>query len=30
MLIGWLMIVLKGGFHLAHLGQPLRFWRLLI
>lgn len=31
MLISWLMIVvLKGGFHLAHLGQPARCWRLFL
>ena len=30
MLTGWLIvIVLKGGFHLAYLGKPLRFWRIL-
>jgi len=29
MFIGWLIIVvLKCGFHFAHLRQPLRFWRL--
>lgn len=28
---GWLTIVaLKGGFHLVHLGQPSRFWRLFL
>jgi len=31
MLIGWLfIIVFKGGFHLAYLGKPLRFWRILL
>jgi len=31
MLIGWLIvIVLKGGFHLAYLGKPLRFWRIIL
>jgi len=30
MFLGWLMIiVLKGGFHLAYLGKPLRFWRII-
>jgi formate-dependent nitrite reductase membrane component NrfD len=29
--IGWLMVVaIKGGLHLAHLGQPSRFWRLVL
>lgn len=29
--IAWLTIVaLKGGFHLVHLGHPLRFWRLFL
>jgi len=31
MFLGWLMIiVLKGGFHLAYLGKPLRFWRIIL
>ena len=31
MLIGWLIVIaLKGGFHLAYLGKPLRFWRMLL
>ena len=31
MLLGWLLVaVLKGGFHLAHLGRPARFWRLFL
>lgn len=31
MFISWIIIVLlKAGFHLAHLGQPLRFWRLAL
>ncbi len=31
MLIGWLIIIVfKGGFHLAYLGKPLRFWRILL
>jgi formate-dependent nitrite reductase membrane component NrfD len=31
MLIGWLMVVvLKGGLHMAHLGRPSRFWRLFL
>jgi formate-dependent nitrite reductase membrane component NrfD len=31
LVIGWLLIVaFKGGFHLAHLGQPSRFWRLFL
>jgi len=31
MSLGWLMIiVLKGGFHLAYLGKPLRFWRIIL
>jgi formate-dependent nitrite reductase membrane component NrfD len=31
MLIGWLMVVaIKGGLHMAHLGQPSRFWRLFL
>src|SRR3990170_2624698 len=31
MFLGWLIIVtLKAGFHLAHLGQPMRFWRLAL
>ena len=30
MFISWLVIILlKGGFHLAYLGKPLRFWRML-
>ena len=30
MLLGWLIvIILKGGFHLAYLGKPLRFWRIV-
>lgn len=29
--IGWLMVVgIKGGLHMAHLGQPSRFWRLIL
>lgn len=28
---GWLIIIaFKGGFHLAYLGKPLRFWRMLL
>ncbi len=31
MLIGWLMVVvIKGGLHMAHLGRPSRFWRLFL
>lgn len=31
LLISWLMVVaLKGGLHLAHLGKPSRFWRLFL
>jgi len=31
MFTGWLIIVvLKGGFHLAYLGKPLRFWRIVL
>jgi len=31
MLVGWLIIIiLKGGFHLAYLGKPLRFWRMML
>jgi len=31
MFIGWLIILLlKGGFHLAYLGKPLRFWRIVL
>lgn len=31
MLAGWLIIIaFKGGFHLAYLGKPLRFWRILL
>ncbi len=31
MFISWLIvIVLKGGFHLAYLGKPLRFWRMVL
>jgi formate-dependent nitrite reductase membrane component NrfD len=31
MLIGWLIVlVLKGGTHLAYLGHPWRFWRALL
>jgi formate-dependent nitrite reductase membrane component NrfD len=31
MIVGWLMIVLvKSGLHLAHLGKPSRFWRLFL
>ena len=31
MFLGWLLIiVLKGGFHLAYLGKPLRFWRIML
>lgn len=31
MLLGWLIVVaLKGGLHLAYLGKPLRFWRMLL
>lgn len=30
MLIGWLIVaVLKGSFHLAFLGKPWRFWRIM-
>lgn len=29
--IGWLMVIaIKGGLHMAHLGQPSRFWRLVL
>jgi len=31
MIVGWLMIVVvKSGLHLAHLGKPSRFWRLFL
>ncbi len=31
LLYGWLIIALgKTSFHFAHLGQPLRFWRLIL
>jgi len=31
MFLGWLLIIiLKGGFHLAYLGKPLRFWRIIL
>jgi len=31
MLVGWLIVIaLKGGFHLAYLGKPLRFWRIAL
>jgi len=31
MFIGWLIILLlKGGFHIAYLGKPLRFWRIIL
>ncbi len=31
MFAGWLIIlILKGGFHIAYLGKPLRFWRILL
>ena len=31
MFIGWLLVVaIKGGLHMAHLGQPSRFWRLFL
>jgi formate-dependent nitrite reductase membrane component NrfD len=31
MLIGWLVVVvIKGGLHMAHLGKPSRFWRLFL
>jgi formate-dependent nitrite reductase membrane component NrfD len=31
MFISWLIIaVLKGGFHFAYLGKPLRFWRIVL
>ncbi len=31
MLFGWLIVIaLKGGLHLAYLGKPLRFWRMLL
>jgi len=31
MFTSWLIIlVLKGGFHLAYLGKPLRFWRIVL
>lgn len=30
MLLGWLIVALwKGGLHLAYLGKPTRFWRIL-
>jgi sulfite dehydrogenase (quinone) subunit SoeC len=29
--LGWLILaLLKGGFHLAYLGKPMRFWRMAI
>jgi formate-dependent nitrite reductase membrane component NrfD len=31
MFLGWLIVIaLKGGFHLAYLGKPLRFWRIIL
>ncbi len=31
MVLGWLMCgILGGGFHLAYLGHPVRFWRMLL
>lgn len=31
MFVSWLIVVtLKGGFHLAYLGKPLRFWRMVL
>jgi DMSO reductase anchor subunit len=31
MVVSWVIItVLKGSFHLAYLGKPLRFWRMLL
>ncbi|MGA2463425.1 MAG: DmsC/YnfH family molybdoenzyme membrane anchor subunit [Thermodesulfobacteriota bacterium] len=31
MLVSWLLVILlKGGFHFAYLGKPLRFWRMAI
>lgn len=31
MLISWLIVILlKGGFHFAYLGKPMRFWRMAI
>jgi len=31
MLAGWLIIIaFKGGFHLAYLGKPTRFWRMIL
>jgi formate-dependent nitrite reductase membrane component NrfD len=31
MLIGWFLVaVVKGGLHMAHLGRPARFWRLFL
>ncbi|MBI2829731.1 MAG: polysulfide reductase NrfD [Chloroflexi bacterium] len=30
MFLGWLIVALwKGGFHMAYLGKPMRFWRML-
>jgi len=31
MLLSWLIIILlKGGFHFAYLGKPMRFWRMAL
>jgi len=31
MLVGWLIVALGfGGLHIAYLGQPLRFWRMVL
>lgn len=31
MLVSWLIVaLLKGGFHLAYLGKPTRFWRIML
>ena len=31
MFLSWLMVILlKGGFHLAYLGKPTRFWRMVL
>jgi formate-dependent nitrite reductase membrane component NrfD len=31
MVVSWLIVaILKGGFHLAYLGKPMRFWRIIM
>ena len=31
MVVSWLIVaILKGGFHIAYLGKPMRFWRIIM